>query len=170
MKKATRERAFHPPQKKIGGNWISVRGIDLFPAGLKYFWMYLNTYQRALLVPDHATGRYQYTIRPRSARPGTARNEAQSGRIGTTWNETRFGPESLFGWPGPKLNMGRISLPFQLQGPEQSRISSLLEQNHARRRESTMRNQEAAACEALRRRREAAATAQRRGTPPSSRR
>ena len=78
-----------------------------------------------------------------------ARNEALSGRIGTARNETRFGPES---------NMGRISLPFQLHGPE---TSSLPERNHARRRESPTRNQEAAACEALRRRREA--TAWRRG-------
>jgi len=29
-------------------------------------------------------------------------------------NEIRFGPESLFDWPGPESNMGRISLPFQL--------------------------------------------------------
>ena len=80
-------------------------------------------------------------------------------RIGMARNETRFGPESLFGWPGPESNMGRISLPFQLHAPEQSRTSSLPERNHARRRESPTRNQEAAT-----------ATAQRRGTPPSSRR
>ena len=73
------------------------------------------------------------SIGPRSVRPRMARNEIQSGRIGTVQNEVRFGPESLFGWPSLESNLGRIGLHSHLHGPEQSQTSSLLERNQARR-------------------------------------
>ncbi|RLM73071.1 hypothetical protein C2845_PM15G16240 [Panicum miliaceum] len=98
------------------------------------------------------------SLRPRSAAPGMARNEAQSRRIGTARNEVRSGPESLFGWPGPEPNLGRIGLPSHLHGPERSRTFSLPERSQARRR-LRREDLEAAAREATRRRREATAAA-----------